>query len=171
MDAIDIVQAGLRGGLNPTQALAETAAATDGPVSTEFVEIGRRLDLGFAIEDATSRMVELYDSEGVRLFTQALIASWTAGGDLATMLRSVNRVIRERVKLRLHMSGQLSGMRYSAILLAVLPYTVIPFVMWKQPVWLETLLYHPLGPKLLLSAILLQVFALFWLRRILRIDL
>ena len=170
VDAIDIMQAALRGGLNPTQALAETAKALEAPVGSEFAEIGKRLRLGFPIQDATTRMVELYDSEGVRLFTQSLIATWSAGGDLASMLRSVNRIIRERVKLRLHMTGQLSGMRYSAILLAVLPYTVIPFVMWKQPVWIDTLLYHPLGPRLLLAAVLLQVLGLFWMRRILRID-
>ena len=61
-------------------------------------------------------------------------------------------------------------MRYSAILLAVLPYAVIPFVIWKQPAWIDTLFYHPLGPKLLLAAVFLQVLGLFWMRRILRID-
>lgn len=170
VDAIDLMQAALQGGENPQHAMVITADASRGAIQAEFREIVKRLELGMSIEQSTERMVELYDTEGVRLFTQVLIAKWEAGGDLGVLLRSVNRIIRERVKLRVRMSGQMSGARYSAVMVALLPYVVIPFFLWKDPSWLETLSTHPKGPTFLFTAVALQLVGFFWLRKILRTD-
>lgn len=170
VDAIDLLQAALHSGENPRDALRTAADVSKGAVKKELNELAKRLELGMPIEKATGRMVELYDSEGVRLFTQVLIAKWNAGGDLLMLLKSVNRIIRDRVKLRLKVAGQLAGARYALFFVAFVPYMVIPAFLWKAPGWLQTLTDHPMGPTFLLSAVLLQVAGLFWMRRILRTD-
>jgi len=170
VDAIDLLQACLHSGENPRDALRTAGDVSKGAVKKEFNELAKRLELGMPIEKATARMVELYDSEGVRLFTQVLIAKWNAGGDLLMLLKSVNRIIRDRVKLRLKVAGQLAGARYALFFVAFVPYMVIPAFLWKAPGWLQTLTDHPMGPTFLLSAVLLQVAGLFWMRRILRTD-
>lgn len=170
VDAIDLLQASLQSGENPRDALRTAADVSKGPVKTEFVELAKRLELGMPIERATARMVELYESEGVRLFTQVLIAKWNAGGDLLMLLRSVNRIIRDRLKLRLKVAGQLAGARYALLFVAIVPYMVIPAFLWKAPGWLQTLSDHPMGPTFLMVAVLLQVVGFFWMRRILRTD-
>lgn len=170
VDAIDLVQAALHSGENPRDAIKTTADASKGQVKTEFDELLKRLDLGLPIEQATSRMVSLYDTEGVRLFTQILVAKWNMGGDLLLMLGSINRVIRDRLKLRLKIMSQLSGARYSLLFVALIPYLLIPVFLWKEPNWINTLTSHRLGPTFLLTAVLLQIAGFFWMRRILRIE-
>jgi Flp pilus assembly protein TadB len=170
VDAIDLMQASLQAGESPRQALRTTAEASKGLIRTEFEEVLRRLELGLPIERATSRMTGLYDTEGVRLFVQVLVAKWNMGGDLLLMLRSINRVIRDRIKLRLKINSQLSGARYSLFFVALIPYILIPVFLWKEPGWIDTLTSHRLGPTFLLAAILLQVAGFFWMRRILRIE-
>lgn len=170
VDAIDLMQAALSSGESPKAALRTAADASRGQVREELNELLRRLDLGLSIERATSRMANLFDTEGVRLFTQVLAAKWNMGGDLLLMLRSINRVIRDRIKLRLKINSQLSGARYSLFFVALIPYILIPFFLWKEPAWVDVLTEHRLGPVFLLSAVLLQVAGFFWMRRILRIE-
>lgn len=169
-DVLDLLQAALQAGENPSDALRTAATVSKGPIKVEFDELSKRLELGMPIEKATARMLELYDSEGVRLFTQVLVAKWNAGGDLLTLIRSVNRIIRDRLRLRLKVSGQLAGARYALFFVALIPYLLIPVFLWKEPGWLNTLTQHPLGPSLLLAAILLQVVGFFWMRKVLRTD-
>ena len=170
VDSIDLLQAALQSGATPLDALRTAADVSKGALKTEFEELSKRLELGMPIENATSRMVGRYDSEGVRLFTQVLIAKWNAGGDLLLLLRSVNRIIRDRLRLRLKVMGQLAGARYALLFVAIIPYMVIPAFLWKEPAWLNILTDHPLGPTFLLAAVLLQVVGFFWMRRILRTD-
>ena len=170
IDAIDIMVSALQGSENPTQAILTAAQVSPRVVKRELTEVVERLRLGLPIERAVRRLLLRYDSEGVRLFTQTLVAKWYVGGDLGPLLKSVNRIIRERVKLRLHLNGQLAGARYSSVAMAVLPYLLIPVLIWRQPNWIETLTTHPLGPPLLVLAISLQLVSFLWLRRLLRLD-
>lgn len=168
--AIDLIQTSLQGGENAVGALTVAGRSSRKAVRTEIMELVRRIELGMPVDVATQRMETLYQSEGVRLFSRALQVKWLAGGDLSELLGSVNRIIRERIRFRTRMTAQLSGMKYSSIFVAILPYLVIPFFMWKNPAWLHTLMEHELGPSLLFGAILLQLLGFFWLRSILRYE-
>lgn len=170
VDAIDITVAALRVGENPRGALALVARSVEGPVGREFGDLVRRLDLGLEVEQAVQRMVAVYDSEGMRLFSQALRAKWWAGGDLAEVLTGVNRSVRERMRTNLQMRGQLSGARYAAVVLAAMPYALYAFFLFSQPGWVESIHAHPLGQQLLHGALALQVLGLFWLLHILKSD-
>ncbi len=171
LDAMDLMSAALQGGLPARQALQAAALGARGAVKEELQEIVQRLELGLSMEQAVHRIGLRYDTEGVRLFRQALIAKWHSGGDFATLIRAVNGLIRDRIKLRAKVEGQLSGARYAALFSGGLPYLLVPLFLWRQPEWFEALFSHPRGPSLLVGAALLQLAGFFWLRRILRVAL
>jgi len=168
VDALDFLVGMLDGGQNATQALASTAEAAEEPVKTAFRQASRRIALGMSIERAVTPMVESYDGEGTRIFTQALIAKVQAGGPLAPVLRSVNRIVRARLKLRMQLRGQLSGAQFAATFIAIVPYALIPIYAWRKPDWIDRLITHPSGPQMLFFAVVLQLFGFLWIRRILR---
>lgn len=170
-EALGFMVGSLQAGENPTQAFASVAEASSGAIRREFSEVAHRLELGMPIRRALARITEGYDAEGVRLFAQSLIAKWEVGGDLAPLLESVGRIVRDRIQVRLRLLSQLGGARVTAAAVAVLPYAVIPIFLWKLPSMIHRLLDHPLGPSLLVVAVLLQVVAWMWLGRILRIEL
>ena len=169
VDAIDVMCAALDGGEPPSNALASAAVSAEEPARREMREAHQRLQLGFSVRRSFSRMVERYDSEGVRLITQTLIVKWQAGGDLAPVLRSVNQIARELLRHERELRSQLSGAQASAILIAILPYLLLPFFIWKRPEWFNELVTNPLGLKLLTAAIFLQFVGFFWLRRLMRV--
>lgn len=171
VEAMDLINTALRGSMSAPMALKQAAQSSDGHIKIELQEVVRRLELGLPIEKAVQRMGSRYRSEGVRLFTQALIAKWHTGGDFSELLDSVTKLMRDRVKLRLKVEGQLSGARYAGLFSGLLPYVLIPFFIWKQPQWLEVLLDHPSGPASILAAVFLQAIGYLWLRRVLRIRL
>ncbi len=171
LDAMDLINAALRGGLPARQALQAAAESSEKAVRQELQEMVKRLDLGLSVEQSVQRINNRYRSEGVRLFTQALVAKWHSGSDFSALLESVSGLIRDRVKLRLQIEGQLSGARYAGLFSGFLPYLLIPLFMWRQPDWLQTLISHPQGPSYLVGAIFLQAIGFIWLRRVLRVSL
>jgi tight adherence protein B len=169
VDAIDVMCAALDGGEPPSNALASAAVSAEEPARREMREAHQRLQLGFSVRRSFARMVERYDSEGVRLLTQTLIVKWQAGGDLAPVLRSVNQIARELLRHERELRSHLAGAQASAILTAVLPYLLLPFFVWKRPEWFHELTTNPLGLQLLTAAIILQFVGFLWLRRLMRV--
>lgn len=170
-DALGFMVGSLEAGENPMQAFASAAEVSEGTARRELGEVAHRLRFGMSIERALRPIVEGYDAEGVRLFAQSVAAKWQAGGDLVPILQSVARIIRERLAVRLHLRSQLAGARVAAVMIAILPYAVIPVYLWRMPTMIDRLLGHPLGPSLITIAVLLQILGWMWLGRILRIEL
>lgn len=170
-EALGFMVGSLQAGENPTQAFSSVAEASTGAIRREFFEVAHRLELGMPIRRALSRITEGYDAEGVRLFAQSLIAKWEVGGDLAPLLESVGRIVRDRIQVRLRLLSQLGGARVTAVAVAFLPYAVIPIFLWKMPSMIQRLFDHPYGPSLLVAGVVLQIVAWMWLGRILRIEL
>jgi len=171
VDTIDLMVGALSAGENPVDAMASAAYGSQEPVRSEFRELVTRIQAALPIERAVARMVARYDSEGVRLFTQLLIVKWDVGGPLAPTLKAVNRTIREGIKLRRQLFATMSTAQMTAVAVAAMPYLLIPFFLWQRPQALQKLWAHPLGPQLVLWAIVIQIIGFIWLRRILRTEL
>lgn len=168
IDALDLIHAAVAGGLPPRQALLVAARSAPKPVARQLNDLVRRLDLGLSVEKAVEPLLLRYNTEGVRLFCQALIAKWHSGSDFGLMIKSVNTLMRDQLRLRSLIDGQLSGARYAAIFTGMLPYLLVPLFLWKEPDWFAPLHQNPTGASFLLGAIFLQLFAYLWLRRLLR---
>lgn len=170
VDALDLIHAAVAGGLPPRQALLVAARGAAKPVQRQLTELVMRLDYGLSVERAVAPLLKRYNSEGVRLFCQALIAKWHSGSDFGLMVRSVNELMRDQLRLRSLITSQLSGARYAAIFTGLLPYLLVPLFLWKEPDWFAPLHQNPNGANYLLGAIFLQLVAYLWLRRLLRTE-
>lgn len=168
--AIDIMASALASGASPIKALETAAHWTEGRTSRELQEILRRLELGFGMDQALERIVRLYDSEGVRLLAQALRSKWDVGGGLADTLAATNRIVRERIKMRLQTAGQLSGVRNAAVFVGCMPHLMYLLLMLVQPQWIAAIHADPVGSRLIYAALALQVMGFLWLSRVLRSE-
>lgn len=166
IDAIDLMAGILDAGGSLTQSLRQAGSASEQPLRGEFEEAVNRLGLGMSIERALAQMVERYDGEGVRLFSQALAAKLEVGGELSPLLRSINETLRDRARLQRQLRAQLAGARLTAIVVVILPYVLAPVLAWLQPGWFAPL-FTSLGSALLLLAVMLQIVGILWLWHIL----
>jgi tight adherence protein B len=171
VDAIDLMAGALSAGLSPVDALASAAEGALEPVKSELRFAAQQLQASVPVERALRRMSIRYPCEGVRIFTQLLIAKWEIGGPFAPVLQSVNRTMRHGLRLRSQLHTQVAGAQMSAIIVALIPYLLIAFFAWKRPEAIERVWSLPWGPQLFVAAILLQIAGFIWLRRILRTEL
>jgi len=168
IDALDLVQASLHSGQSPSRSFSLASSASSGRVKKELTLLATNIERGLDIENATARISVLYDTESIRLFVNTLIARWRTGADLGALLLPVNKMIRERELTRIKMSGKLSGTRYAAFFMGVIPYVLIPFFIHQDSTWLESITTHPYGMKALGTAIGLQVIGLAWMYSIVK---
>jgi tight adherence protein B len=171
VDAIDLMAGALSAGLSPVEALASAAEGALEPVKSELRFAAGQLQASVPIERALRRMSIRYDCEGVRIFTQLLIAKWEIGGPFAPILQSVNRTMRHGLRLRSQLQTHVASAQMSAIIVALIPYLLIAFFAWKRPEAIGRVWSLPWGPQLFVAAIILQIAGFTWLRRILRTEL
>ena len=171
IDAIDLMAGSLYAGGNLTQSLRTAGSASEQPLRGEFLEAFNRLGLGMSTERALSQMVQRYDGEGVRLFSQTLAAKVEAGGELSPVLRSLNETLRDRSRQQRMVRAQLAGARVTAVVVVFLPYLLAPVLAWMRPGWFGPLFGSTIGAALLFMAVMLQVVGLLWLWSILGKEL
>ena len=171
VDAIDLIVGALAAGQNPADAIASGAGGALEPVRSELRHLADQLNASVPVDRAVRRMVLRYDSEGVRIFTQLLIAKWEIGGPLGPALQAATRTMRHGLRLRDKLQTHIAGAQTAAIVVAILPYLLVAAFLWKRPEALALVWRLRWGPQLFASAILLQLAGFVWLRRILRIEL
>lgn len=166
--ALDMLEASLGLGDNLRNGLKLAGAASIGSLRREILQLVYRLDMGLSLREACERMIRLYPCESVRLFTSAMIRSEQRGMNFANLLPSLLPTLHSRYQMRCQLRAELSGARYSLLVIALLPYAIIPFILWKEPDWLHIVLEHPWGPVLLLGAVLSQLVGFIWMRQMMR---
>jgi tight adherence protein B len=171
VDAIDLTVGALAAGQNPADAIASGAGGALEPVRSELRHLADQLNASVPVDRAVRRMVLRYDSEGVRIFTQLLIAKWEIGGPLGPALQAATRTMRHGLRLRDKLQTHIAGAQTAAIVVAILPYLLVAVFLWKRPEALTLVWRLRWGPQMFACAILLQLAGFVWLRRILRIEL
>lgn len=166
--ALDMLEASLGLGDNLRNGLKLAGAASIGSLRREILQLVYRLDMGLSLREASERMIKLYPCESVRLFTSAMISTEQRGMNFANLLPSLLPALHTRYQMRCKLRAELSGARYSLLVIALLPYAIIPFILWKEPDWLRLLLDHPWGTVLLLGAVLSQLIGFIWMRQMMR---
>lgn len=171
VDSIDLAAGALAAGEEPADAFEHAAGASDEPVRTELQELVNRLRASVPIETALRPMMERYDCEAVRLFSQLLIAKWEIGGQLAPALKDISKTVRSGVRLRRQLHASISGAQVAGLIVAATPYILLTVFLVKRPQAIAKIWAYAYGPQLFFAAVLLQVVGLMWLRRLLRTEL
>ncbi|MFK4017426.1 type II secretion system F family protein [Cobetia marina] len=168
IQALDMLEASLKLGDNLRNGLRLAGASSLKASRRELMQLVYRLDMGLSLNEACERILRLYPCESVRLFTAAMISAERRGMSFASLLSSLLPTLHERYQMRRQLRTELSGARYPLLVIALLPYAIVPFILWKEPDWLRLLLEHPLGSVLLLGAVCCQILGFAWLRHMMR---
>ncbi|MDC0662280.1 type II secretion system F family protein [Marinobacter sp. SS21] len=168
VDVLDLLGVLTASGVPLLKALEASAKGGASATGKPLGELVARLRYGETIEAATDGMLQLFRTDGCRLFVMTLRLYWHEGGQLDALIRALVTVLRQRRSDQMALRGQLAGAKYALVMAAGLPYLLIPFLNWKEPDWLLPLTSHPAGPGLLYAAIVCQVIGFLWMRVILR---
>ncbi|MHA7178750.1 type II secretion system F family protein [Arthrobacter sp. MDB2-24] len=168
-DTLQLLTGGLRAGHSILRAIDAAAIEADSPTSEEMRRIVAETSLGkdllASLIDTSHRM----QNEDFAWIGQAIQINREVGGDLADVLDQVGHTIRERSEIKGHIRSLAAEGKFSAYILAALPFGIALILTVVSPGYVDPLFTKPLGWVMLGAAALLMTIGGLWLRKI--IDL
>jgi tight adherence protein B len=119
--ALDVFVRGLRAGHPIAAALDLLTVEMPDPVGSQFGLVVDEVTYGAELRDALQAMAERWDLEDMRMFVVSLSVQNETGGNLAEILESLSKVIRERQSMFLKIRALSSEGRMTGVMLTVLP--------------------------------------------------
>ncbi len=169
-ESLELVARALRAGHSLAAGLHVVAEEMPKPVSDEFNRVYEEQNLGIPIEDALKSMCDRVPNLDLRFFVTSVCIQRTTGGDLAEILDKIGYVIRERFRILGQVQALTAEGRLSGVILMGLPFVLFLTMLHIKYDYVEKLWTHPLGVKMSVTALIMQVFGALVIRKIVNIK-
>jgi tight adherence protein B len=141
-----------------------------GPIAHEFSRVFEEQNLGIPIEVSLHGLAERVPAMDVRFFVIAVVIQRSTGGDLAEVLDKIGRLIRQRFELFGHVKALTAEGRLSGVVLLALPPGLLAFLCFSNYSYVSVLFETPVGTKMLLITIVLQLLGALMIKKIISIK-
>lgn len=169
-EALNIISSGLRAGFSFPQAVSVVVREMEPPLAVELSRVLRENRLGKPMDDALNDLIERVDNDDLELLVTALLIQRQVGGNLAEVLDSISHTIRERVRIKGEIKALTAEGRISAIILILLPIVVAALITLLNPEYMLPLIQEPIGMVMIAGAVVMQIIGIFFIRKIVAID-
>ncbi len=169
-DGLDLVARALRAGHAFTVGMKMVGDEFPDPIGPEFnravEEISFGIDVGEALQNLSVR-VECID---LKFFVTSLIVQRETGGNLAEILESISRLIRQRFELLGRVKALSAEGRLSCLILFAMPFVVGGVLWYLNSSYMELLFTDPLGEKMLIGGLVMMTIGAFIMKRMVAIK-
>jgi tight adherence protein B len=165
-DAIDLLARAVRAGHAFTTGLNLIAQEMPAPMSEEFQRTYEQQNLGLPLRAAFENLIRRMPLTDVRIFVTALMIQRESGGNLAEILDNLASIIRDRFKLMRQVRVYTAQGRLSLYILVAVPPLFGILIYFINRDYIMRLFTDPLGTRILMAGILLQVMGYFAIRKI-----
>jgi tight adherence protein B len=169
-EAIDLLSRALRAGHAFTTALGMVAEEMPPPIGAEFRLLYDRQNFGLPLADALRDFAERLPLLDARFFVIAVLTQRESGGNLSEVLDNLATVIRDRFTVKRQVRSKSAHGRLTGWILAGMPPALVLIFLTVSPDYLRPLVDDPVGVRMVVTGIGLQILGTFIIRRIVRID-
>jgi tight adherence protein B len=169
-DALELVGRALRAGHSLAAGMHVVAEEMPLPIADEFNRVYEEQNLGIPIEDALKNMCERVPNLDLRFFVTSVLVQRQTGGDLAEILDKIGYVIRERFRILGQVKALTAEGRLSGVVLIGLPFMLFLIMLHIKYDYIEKLWTHPLGVKMSVAALFMQLLGALVIRKIVNIK-
>jgi tight adherence protein B len=169
-DAIDMVKRALRAGHPFTGAIKLVSEEMDDPVGAEFGTTFSDINYGNDARRAMIGLLQRVPSVTVMALVTSILVQRETGGNLAEILDQIAAVVRGRFKLQRKVKTLSAEGRMSAWILALVPLVLFAVIWVSSPDYLPMLLEEEAGKKMVIYGVVSGVIGIFWVRRVIRIE-
>jgi len=153
-DSIDVIVRGLRVGYPLPAALDLVAREMPDPIGTEFAVISDEIAFGQDIRTAIENLYRRVGQDDLLFLIMAVNVQNQTGGNLATILTGLSRLLRNRSKIHLKVRALSADGRMSAVVLSLIPFILFGLICLISPSYFGEVRDHPLVmPALIYAAI------------------
>ncbi len=169
-DAMELLARALRAGQSLGAGLHTVSEEMPNPIAKEFGRVYEEQNLGIALEEAMMNMCERVPNLDLRFFVTSVAIQRQTGGDMAEILDKIGYIIRERYRILGQVKALTGEGRLSGIVLIALPFALFGFMLHIKPDYVEKLWTDPLGIKMSVGALVLQVLGAICIKKIVDIK-
>jgi tight adherence protein B len=168
--ALDLMKSSLEAGHSLLRGLQVLVNEFSDPLGGEFRTVVEHTRLGMPLPKALDEMLKRVPEEDLRLLVVAVKIQSEVGSSLAQIIGRLSEIVRTRQRLNAQIRSMTAQSRMSGMVVGILPAVVLAAFSLIQPSYAGTLFTDPMGIKVLKAAIVLDLAALFVIRRILRVN-
>lgn len=136
------------------------------PVGAEFRTLYERQNYGLPLDDALREMAARVPLIDARFFATAVLTQRETGGNLAEVLDHLADVIRDRFRIRRQVRVMSAHGRTSGYVISAMPPVLAAVMAFVDPDQLRILVNDPLGVRLIVGAVVMQVAGTLVIRRL-----
>jgi tight adherence protein B len=150
--AVLAISNGVKAGYTFAQAIDLVSKNAAFPMGIELTRVTRETQLGVPLSEALGRMVTRNESEEMRLMLTAVQIQQQVGGNLATILDSIEFTIRERVRIKGEVRTLTGQARASGWILIILPFALAGILTLIAPSYFTPMFKKTIGQVMLGAA-------------------
>jgi tight adherence protein B len=169
-EAIDMLSRALRAGHALTTGLEMVATEVDEPIRSEFRLLYDQQSFGLPLPSALKNFAARVPLLDARFFVTALLTQREAGGNLAEVLDNLAAIIRDRFRVKRQVRVISAHGRFSGWVLAAMPPSLAIAMMFLIPDQYARFYSDPLGIRMIVVAIALQIVGTMIIRKIVNIE-
>jgi tight adherence protein B len=170
LEALPLIANALRSGYSFLQAMDFVSKRVEDPLAWELARTVREIQMGANIDAALMATAHRVGSGDLELVINAIVIQRQVGGNLADLLTTVERTMRERARIRGEIKALTSQQRLSAFVIGSLPVFLVMVLMAINPSYGGLLFTTMVGRALLVTAAVMEVLGVMAIRRILRVE-
>jgi tight adherence protein B len=168
-DALDMLVRSLRAGHPVPVGISMVGNELPDPIGGEFKLVFDSMSYGLDLKDALENMSLRLHIPEVKYMVAAIRIQYETGGNLSDVLASLSEVMRERVRLKMKVKAVSAEARYSAAIMAAMPFLLIGGLLILHPSFYKDVPGSRLLQGIMGAAFLLILAGLVLMRRILNI--
>ncbi len=132
-EALDVIVRSLAAGHPVPVAMGLVGREMPDPIGSEFGVASDEVSFGANISAAIQRLADRIGHDDFELFSAMIRLQERTGGNLAELLRSNAKTIRDRQKMRLKIKAASAEGRMSAMILNLAPILMFLLIQWMSP--------------------------------------
>lgn len=169
-ETLELVSRALKAGHSLPAGIQLVAEQMADPIGPEFARCYEEQNLGIPLEETLEEMTNRVPNVDLRFFATAIILQRKTGGDLSEILDKIGRLIRERFEIFGQIAALTGEGRLSGIVLLALPPVLFITMLKLNYDYIMMLFEDPLGQKMLVGAIVMQLIGAFVIKKIIDIK-
>jgi tight adherence protein B len=169
-EAIDLLARALRAGHALTTGLQMVGEEMAEPVGPEFRLLFDQQNFGMPLPQALKAFADRIPILDARFFVTAVLTQRDAGGNLSEVLDNLASIIRDRFRVKRQVRVISAHGRITGWILSALPVSLALFFAFSSPETYRKFYTDPLGIKMIVFALSLQVVGVFVIRKIVQIE-
>jgi tight adherence protein B len=140
------------------------------PIGSEFKRVLVETRLGLSLETALQGVADRFQSEDFAWVVMAINIQRQVGGNLAELLDTVAGTMREREYIRRQVAALAAEGKLSAMVLGGLPPAFLLYLIFANHDYVMVLFTRPLGIAMLVGMGVILSVGVFWMSRIVKVE-